>query len=290
MNGPPLVSIVTPSFNQGRFLRRTIDSVLNQTYPHVEYLVVDGGSTDDSVRILESYGHDFWWVSEPDAGQADAINKGFARCRGSLRAYLNSDDVLMPGAVERAVAYFDSHPGWDLLYGRAYHIDAEDRRLAEYPTAPFALRRLVEASCICQPAAFWRTELAARVGPFNPRLDYCLDFEYWLRAARAGAKMVHVDDVLALSRLHPQTKTISKREQVYLEGLRVCQEQVGYVPHGPFLGLWRHRSHEQPTGWAGMLGRVPGSAGFLALAHRLWWRISRLRTLSTKKRRQPSYR
>jgi GT2 family glycosyltransferase len=274
MSGPPLVSIVTPSFNQGQFLRRTIESVLNQTYPHIEYLVVDGGSTDESVRILESYGRRFWWVSEPDAGQADALNKGFARCRGSLRAYLNSDDVLLPAAVERVVAYLQSYPDWDLLYGRAYHIDTDDRRMSAYPTAPFSLRRLAETSCICQPAAFWRAELAARLGPFKPRLHYCLDFEYWLRAARAGAKLVHVDDVLALSRLHPQTKTASNREQIYLEGLQVCQEQLGYVPYGPFLGLWSYRCHEQRTGWAGMLGRVRGSARLLAMVHRLWWRTS----------------
>src|SRR5438105_818781 len=116
---PSLVSIVTPSFNQARFLRRTIDSVLSQDYTHIEYVVIDGGSTDGSVDILRTFGNRFRWVSEPDAGQSDAINKGFALCRGDIRAYLNSDDVLRPGAVRTAVRHLDQHPDWDMIYGSA---------------------------------------------------------------------------------------------------------------------------------------------------------------------------
>jgi hypothetical protein len=109
-NHRPLVSIVTPSLNQGRFLKRTIQSVLNQSYPHIEYFVVDGGSTDNSLEILESFGERFSWVSEPDRGQSDAINKGFERSKGEIRAYLNSDDILLPHAVEKVVAHFIKHP------------------------------------------------------------------------------------------------------------------------------------------------------------------------------------
>jgi glycosyltransferase involved in cell wall biosynthesis len=269
MRAPPLVSIVTPSYNQGRFLRRTIESVLNQSYPHIEYLVVDGGSTDDSVAILESYGDRVWWVSEPDAGQADALNKGFARCRGELRAYLNSDDVLRPGAVDKVVAYFHAHPDWDLLYGRAQTIDEHDRVTGTYRTAPFTLTRLAEDSCICQPAAFWRTALAERLGPFNADLHYCMDYEYWLRAARAGALLVHVEDLLAGARLYPETKTASGKVPAYLESIRVCRAQLGRVGLGPFVGLWRHRCHERWRGWAGWLGRLPGVPELLARLHYL---------------------
>ena len=134
----PLVSIVTPSFNQAAFLRRTIDSVLGQDYPHIEYIVIDGGSTDGSVEILRSYGERVRWVSEPDRGQSDAINKGFARCRGTIRGYLNSDDVLWPGAVRTVVAHFADQRDWDLIYGNAYHIDADDRILG--PLSDSALR------------------------------------------------------------------------------------------------------------------------------------------------------
>src|SRR5205814_1124883 len=113
-------------------------------YPHIEYFVIDGGSSDESVAILESYGDRFAWVSEPDGGQADALNKGFARCRGDIRAYLNSDDVLLPGAVEKVVAHFHAHPDWHLLYGRAHFINEQDRVLGAYRTAPFSPRRLAE--------------------------------------------------------------------------------------------------------------------------------------------------
>jgi glycosyltransferase involved in cell wall biosynthesis len=155
----PLVSIVTPYLNQASFLRRTIESVLGQDYPHVEYVVVDGGSSDGSVDLLRSFGTRFRWTSEPDRGQSDAINKGFAQSRGAIRAYLNSDDVLWPGAIRTAVEHFNRHPAWDLLYGNAYHVDANDRILARYPTAPYRLDRLLQNCFICQPAAFWRTSL-----------------------------------------------------------------------------------------------------------------------------------
>lgn len=279
MHSPGLVSIVTPSFNQGRFLRCTIDSVLNQTYPHIEYIVIDGGSTDHSVSILESYGDRFDWISERDAGQADAINKGFARCTGDIRAYLNSDDVLLPNAVEKAVAYFEGHPDWDLLYGRAHYTDAHDHITGAYRTLPFSLQRLAEDSCICQPATFWRAELAERIGPFDAGLHYCMDYDYWLRAARAGAKLVHVDDLLACSRLYPETKTLSGKEAMYRESMAVCQRHMGYVPRGPFVGLWCHRC-DQSVG----VGRWPGFAAFMATSHRLLWKWRLLSRARSKRR------
>jgi glycosyltransferase involved in cell wall biosynthesis len=221
MHGPSLVSIVTPSLNQGRFLRRTIESVLGQSYPHIEYLIMDGGSSDDSVAILQSYGDRLKWISEPDRGQAHAINKGFARAKGDLRAYLNSDDVLAPGAVAKVVAYFLSRPDWDLLYGRARYLDAEGRIIGSYPTAPYTFRRLLEDNCLCQPAVFWRARLAERIGPFDERLHYCMDYDYWLRAAQAGMHLEHVEDLLAYSRLHPAAKTLACREQMHIERLTV---------------------------------------------------------------------
>src|SRR5438270_571819 len=115
----PIVSMVTPSFNQGRFLRRTIDSVLSQDYPHVEYLVFDGGSTDESIDVLRSYGDRFLWTSERDRGQTDAINKGLRRAKGDILAYLNSDDVLLPGAIATVAEHFRKNPAWDVVYGNA---------------------------------------------------------------------------------------------------------------------------------------------------------------------------
>ena len=145
------MSIVTPSFNQGAFIRQTIDSVLNQDYPHIDYRVIDGGSTDDTVEVLKSYGARVAWVSEKDRGQAHAINKGAAEARGEIRAYLNSDDLLRPGAVRRVVDHFRDHPVCDLVYGRDALIGADGRYLGMYPTEEYSFDAL--ADCVLyQPA------------------------------------------------------------------------------------------------------------------------------------------
>lgn len=270
MSCVPLVSIVTPSYNQGRFLRRTIQSILEQTYPHIEYLVIDGGSTDESVEILRSYGDRFFWTSEKDRGQAHAINKGFARAQGSILAYLNSDDVLLPDAVACVVDHFQSKPEWDLLYGEADNIDEQDCFLGRYPTEVFSLAVLLQECFICQPATFWRARLARQLGPFNESLHCCLDYEYWLRAARASARFGHVPKVLARSRLYPATKTMSLREKVYQETIQVQQEQVGFVELRPVRALWRHGCREQPRGWRRWLGLVPGCWPVAAVVHYSW--------------------
>jgi glycosyltransferase involved in cell wall biosynthesis len=264
---PPLVSIVTPSFNQGRFLRRTVESVLGQGYPHIEYVVIDGGSTDESVAILRSYGDRLAWVSEPDRGQAHALNKGFTRARGQIRAYLNSDDVLAPGAVEKVVAYFLAHPDWDLVYGRAHYIDERGHVTGTYPTAPYTYRRLVEDNCLCQPAVFWRAAVAQKVGQFDERLHCCMDYDYWLRIAGVGGRLEYVEDLLAASRLHPAAKTVACRVPMYRESIAVCTRRTGSVPKGHVLGLWQQRCG----------GRLPGLASSLAFLHHAWCHRPRLR-------------
>jgi glycosyltransferase involved in cell wall biosynthesis len=270
----PLVSIVTPSYNQGRFLRRTIDSVLGQDYPHIDYLVIDGGSSDESVAILQEYGKRFAWVSEPDRGQTDAINKGLARARGDIFAYLNSDDVLLPGAVAAVVRYFREQPEWDLIYGNAYFIDVEDRVLGNYPTAAYSFARLLESCCICQPAAFWRRRIAERVGPFDAELHFAMDYDYWMRIDRAGGQLVHVPETLACSRLYAQTKTLSRRLDVYREILQTCVKHAGEPSFSHCLAYWHHRCHERADGWPRSLRRLPHGAWWLALLHSRWLRHS----------------
>lgn len=265
---PPLVSIVTPSYNQGRFLRRTIDSVLSQDYPHVEYLVLDGGSTDETVDILQSYGDRFFWRSERDRGQTDAINQGLRRARGDILAYLNSDDVLLPGALSTVVAHFAGHPEWDLLYGNANHIDVIDRVLGPYPTAPYAFDRLLQSCCICQPAAFWRRRITDRVGLFDDSLHYAMDYEYWMRIDRAGGTLAQVPELLAGSRVHAQTKTLSARMQVYQEILEVSRRHAPDASFSQYYAYWHHRCHERTDGWPRWLRWLPECHWWLAYAHR----------------------
>lgn len=249
---PPVVSIVTPSFNQGAFIRQTIDSVLQQDYPHIDYRVIDGGSTDDTVAVLRSYGERVAWVSEKDRGQADAINKGMAQARGEIRAYLNSDDLLRPGAVRRVVEHFEKRPACDLVYGRDALIDTGGRFLSMFPTAEYSLETLADCCCISQPAAFWRKRLADTIGPFDAALHLVMDYDYWLRAGAAGMVLEHIPDVLAHTRMHRQTKTSggapgAHRDRFYRELFDVCLRRVGYVS-SRYVHAWLFASvfHARP--------------------------------------------
>lgn len=231
----PVVSIVTPSFNQGGFIRQTIDSVLSQDYPHIDYQVIDGGSTDGTIGILKSYGDRLRWVSEKDRGQTHAINKGMATARGEIRAYLNSDDLLRPGAVSRVVRHFRERPACDLVYGRDAFIDADGCYIGSYLTADYSFERLVECCCISQPATFWRARLADRVGPFDESLYLVMDYDYWLRADRAGGTLEHIPEVLAHTRIHRDAKSSgsgqaeSHQRRYYRELFAVSNRHAGYV-------------------------------------------------------------
>jgi glycosyltransferase involved in cell wall biosynthesis len=267
----PLVSIVTPSFNQAPFLRRTIDSVLGQTYQPIEYVVMDGGSRDGSVEILQSYGERLRWVSEPDRGQTDAINRGFARSNGEIRAYVNSDDVLLPEAVATAVRHLSRHPEWDLVYGKAFFIDAHDQVIEPYPTEEYSFDRLMQICFICQPAAFWRSRVAERIGPLNDCLHYVMDYEYWLRMNRGGGRLVHIPHTLALARVHPHSKTQACRYQMFQELFEACVEQAGYVGYGQLLAYWHYLCQDR-GGWPRHLRRVPGFPETMANLHFRWLR------------------
>jgi glycosyltransferase involved in cell wall biosynthesis len=271
---PPLVSIVTPSYNQGRFLRRTIDSVLGQDYPRIEYLVLDGGSSDDSADILRRYGQRFFWRSQRDAGQSDAINQGLRQARGDILAWLNSDDVLQPGAVSSVVAHFRNHPDWDLLYGNAHCIDENDRVLGAYPTAPYDFDRLLQSCCICQPAAFWRRPIMERVGLLDDSLHFAMDYDYWMRLDRAGARLLHVPEFLASSRVHAETKTLSARLEVYREILAVSRRHADDASFSQYFAYWHHRCHERAHGWPRWLRWWPGCHWWLAYTHRRLHRLT----------------
>lgn len=251
------VSIVTPSYNQGRFLKRTIDSVLNQTYPNIELIVMDGGSSDESVDILKSYGDRISWVSEKDKGQTDAINKGLVRTSGQILAYLNSDDTLELDAVETVVRFFQDNRDVDLVYGDAHYIDVDDNVTGRYLTAAYSFDRLVQDCCVCQPATFWRSSVVERFGLFDDTLDYVMDYEYWLRVARKGGTIRHLPILLANSRLYPETKTLSARNLIYREIFMVSRKHAGRVSKSYVQGYWNHRLWERHDAFARIVRRVP---------------------------------
>jgi glycosyltransferase involved in cell wall biosynthesis len=225
MTGACLVSILTPSFNQGRWLRETLVSVANQTYPHIEHVVVDGGSTDDSVALLERAGESVRWVSEPDHGQSEAINKAFASSRGEIIGWLNSDDAYFSRtAVERAVCALAVHPEAPFAYGHSVLVDGEGRLLHFNWAPPFWRWMFQVHNFVVQPAAFVRR--SAIEGPLvDERFDYAMDRELWLRLARRG-RPVRVPEVLAIDRHHAARKSYT-RPEVYAHDHELLVDTYG---------------------------------------------------------------
>ncbi len=206
----PLVSIITPSLNQAAFIGAAIESVLAQDYPQIEYLVVDGGSTDDTLEILKRYGDRVRWISEPDAGQADAIDKGIRLTRGQVLAWLNADDVYLPGAVARAVAAFVEHADHALVYGQAQDIDMHGHVIGlSRQIEPWNMRRLLEfGDFIVQPAAFFLRSAYHAVGGLDQSLHYCMDYDLWIKLGQRYA-VQYLEEPLAQTRIYDTTKTSS---------------------------------------------------------------------------------
>ncbi len=226
----PLVSIITPSYNQAPFLEATLRSVLDQDYPRLEYIVVDGGSTDGSLEILRCYETRLAaWISEPDRGQTDAINKGFALATGDILAYLNSDDTYCPDAVTEAVAYLQAHPEVGMVHAGAFYIDQVGHPVARFPSAPTShldLRR--GAPKIAQQAAFFRAEVWKMVGPLDPSFFYAMDYDLWVRIS-AVTPMAFVPRIWAGFRLHDESKSMTVARQCWPEMMRVHFRDGGSV-------------------------------------------------------------
>jgi len=205
----PLVSIITPSYNQAEYLETTIQSVLAQDYPNLEYIIVDGGSTDGSVEIIQKYKDRIsWWISEPDNGQADAINKGFRRAGGEFVAWLNSDDLYLPGAISEAVAVLQPDRTLGMVFGEALTIDANGNPLNRLSFGNWGISQLMRFQIICQPAVFMRRSMLAQAGYLDENFHFMLDHHLWLRIADIG-RMKHIPQLWAAARHHPAAKNVS---------------------------------------------------------------------------------
>lgn len=206
------VTIITPSFNQGRFLEQTILSVLNQTYRHIQFLVIDGGSTDNSVDIIRKYEQRIqFWVSEPDGGQADAINKGFALAKGDLICWVNSDDILYPNYVADRVAQFKDNPSMDMIYGDVDEGPDMTSKTIRKGRQTDVGEMLKNASCpVPQQSAMWRRSVIEQMGYLNPRWHVILDREYFTRIAAKG-RMKYIAGSVALFRTHAASKSVAEK-------------------------------------------------------------------------------
>lgn len=234
----PLVSVVTPSLNQGTFIAETIESVLGQDYPHLDYLVVDGGSTDGTLDVLRGYGARLRWLSEPDGGQSAAINKGWQATRGDIIAWLNADDTYRPGTLQKVVKLFLAHPEVAAVYGDCDYVDAEGRFIRRYPTRPYNYAQLVRSASnfIPQPATFIRRSVREAIGGLDESLDCVMDFDYWLRLG-ARFEMVYLAEDLATLRLHTAAKSLRATERFAAEMIRLYQQLFNLPDLPPALRL-----------------------------------------------------
>ena len=243
----PLVTVVTPSFNQGRFIRHTIESVLAQDYPGIEYIIMDAGSTDETASVVKEYAGRLAWISEPDRGQSHAINKGFQLARGELVAWLNSDDVFLPGAVRAAVEAFERHPGMGAVYGEGYLLDREGAVKCRFPhTRPMNIWRLVHLSdFILQQTVFFRKSIFAEIGFLNEALHYTMDWDILIRIA-TRYEVGYIDKDMAALREHEAAKSSSGGAQRVREIRDMLRSHTGmrlppgYIVYGldTYQDIW----------------------------------------------------
>ncbi len=277
MPATPRISVVTASYNQGKFIGRTIESVLAQNYPNLEHIVVDGMSTDDTPAVLARYPH-LRVLREPDRGQADAINKGFRLATGDVYCFLNSDDTFLPGALHRVAAELSPARGRHIVTGRCIYVDENDKPTgAEHPSGPMTHRRVLEVwkvHAVPQPSTFWTPDVWRRCGALDVSDQLVLDYDLMCRFSRHYA-LHFIDQVLATFRLHAASKSCSHAsEEIYAQAIRASRRYWG-SPLGPryWLLRWSLSEHRFEKRW----GRRSKAARLAGTAYAAWGQGKRLR-------------
>jgi glycosyltransferase involved in cell wall biosynthesis len=218
-----LVSIVTPSYNQAPFLEQTMQSVLEQDYPRLEYIVVDGGSTDSSVEVIKKYADRLaYWISEKDSGQGEAINKGFVRANGEILAWLNSDDYYMRNTISVAVSCFEQNPDVVMVYGDMLAVNGDGQTINVLKYKQLSMEDLLCFQIIGQPSVFFRRSALEKVGRLDPTFHFMLDHHLWIRLAQLG-RILHVPQVWSAARYHPQAKNRARAAEFGREAFRVLE-------------------------------------------------------------------
>lgn len=228
LKNPPLISIVTPSFNQGHFLERTIQSILKQQYSHLEYIIQDGGSCDETLQILKQHSTKLkHWESKCDAGQSNAINLGLRHATGEIMAYLNSDDILLPGSLHYIAHYFAKHPKVDVVYGHRILIDENDHEIGRWTLPPHDFHVLSWADYIPQETLFWRRRIWDKVGgTIDESFRFAMDWDLILRFRDAGAKFVRLPRFLGAFRVHMRQKTSSEMSRIGMEEMQRIRSSI----------------------------------------------------------------
>ncbi len=271
--GRTTVSVIVPSFQQGPYIRSCIESIISQENVQVEVLVFDSESSDETAEVLKVFENRAEVLVERDLGQAHAINKGLKRCKGDIIGFLNSDDVLMPGSLEKVVDYWRTHSSVALLYGRAHYIDENGKVISDYRTEKWNRGKFQGECFICQPAAFWSRGIMEKIGFLDQSLECSMDYDYWLRIVASGGQVAYSDDYLACSRDYPQTKTRSMRGLIFWENFSILLKRIGFVHRNWIESYFHYLKYEKDA----MFNQLIPSPGVLRtrLSTLLEW-ISRL--------------